>query len=270
MARARLLKPGFFANEDLAELPLGARLLFAGLWTIADREGRLEDRPKRIKAELFPYDDLDVDQHMGELARAGFILRYSIDGGQFVQIISFTKHQHPHVREPQSMIPPPDESQPCTSPAPGKPSASPVQGDAEHQPGPAVTGDGNRITETETVSGHSVPVVAVAPSPKARGKRPVKALTDEQMAAILTDFADLDDAREQIQLALGHANAKKHSDMNLYVRNWLRNTREWRADRRNGNGRTAKAGGGSSGGPPSGDSITESWKQWEREHVRRA
>ena len=44
MARARLLKPGFFTNEDLCELPAFGRLLFAGLWTIADREGRLEDR----------------------------------------------------------------------------------------------------------------------------------------------------------------------------------------------------------------------------------
>src|SRR5262245_4448792 len=61
MARARLLKPGFFTNEDLVELPPAARLLFAGLWTLADREGRLEDRPKRIKLAVLPYDDVDVD-----------------------------------------------------------------------------------------------------------------------------------------------------------------------------------------------------------------
>ena len=28
-----------------------------GLWTQADREGRLEDRPMRLKASLFPYDE---------------------------------------------------------------------------------------------------------------------------------------------------------------------------------------------------------------------
>ena len=43
--RTRLLKPGFFMNEELARLPVRARLLFAGLWCLADREGRLEDRP---------------------------------------------------------------------------------------------------------------------------------------------------------------------------------------------------------------------------------
>ena len=54
MARARNIKPGLFSNEVIAELPAFDRLLFIGLWCLADREGRLEDRPKRIKMELFP------------------------------------------------------------------------------------------------------------------------------------------------------------------------------------------------------------------------
>ena len=65
--RARNIKPGFFKNEDLAECSPWARLCFAGLWTLADRDGRLEDRPKRIKAELFAFDAVDVDPLLGEL-----------------------------------------------------------------------------------------------------------------------------------------------------------------------------------------------------------
>ena len=49
MARSRNIKPGFFKNEDLLDLPYEYRLLFVGLWTLADREGYLEDRPKRIR-----------------------------------------------------------------------------------------------------------------------------------------------------------------------------------------------------------------------------
>lgn len=56
MARARNIKPGFFKNELLAEMPPEIRLLFMGLWCIADREGRFEERPKKIKMELFPCD----------------------------------------------------------------------------------------------------------------------------------------------------------------------------------------------------------------------
>lgn len=105
MARTRLIKPDFFHDEDLAELPFEARLLFAGLWTIADREGRLEDRPKRIKAQVFPYDDLNVDYLLQRLASAGFISRYSVDGLDVVQVRTFVKHQNPHHREPASVLP---------------------------------------------------------------------------------------------------------------------------------------------------------------------
>ena len=67
MARARNIKPGFFKNEELAECSLAARLCFPGLWLLADREGRLEDRPKRIKGELFPFDTFEVGPLLDEL-----------------------------------------------------------------------------------------------------------------------------------------------------------------------------------------------------------
>lgn len=105
--RARTLKPGFFKNEQLAELPMAARLLFAGLWCLADRAGRLEDRPRRIKAELFPYDDLDIEPLLQALADHGFIVRYAVDGARYIQVTNFTKHQSPHPREAASEIPPP-------------------------------------------------------------------------------------------------------------------------------------------------------------------
>lgn len=56
MPRARLLKPGFFSNADLSEIPAHGRLLFAGLWTLADKGGRLKDEPRWIKGQLFPYE----------------------------------------------------------------------------------------------------------------------------------------------------------------------------------------------------------------------
>ena len=79
MKRTRQINPGFFTNDELADItPLG-RLLFAGLWVIADREGRLEDRPKKIKAEILPYDNCDVDDLLNQLQNAGFIKRYKVD-----------------------------------------------------------------------------------------------------------------------------------------------------------------------------------------------
>ncbi len=109
VARARNIKPSFFTNEVLVELPFEARLLFIGLWTLADREGRLEDRPKRIKMSLFPADDLNIDKLLSGLSEKGFIQRYEINDNKYIQILSFAKHQNPHVKESASTIPAPCE-----------------------------------------------------------------------------------------------------------------------------------------------------------------
>jgi len=105
MARARNIKPGFFTNEDLVELDFATRLLFAGLWTVADREGRLQDRPKKIKIDVFPADNLDIDAMLQQLHDTKFIQRYEVDGAKFIQITSWDKHQNPHHTEKASEIP---------------------------------------------------------------------------------------------------------------------------------------------------------------------
>lgn len=107
MARARNIKPGLYKNEDLAECSIWARYIFPGLWMLADREGRLEDRPKRIKAELLPFDTKDVEPLLAELMSAGFIVRYEVDGVRYIQISKFSEHQTPHVREQASTFPSP-------------------------------------------------------------------------------------------------------------------------------------------------------------------
>lgn len=107
MARARNIKPGLYKNEDLAECSIWARFVFPGLWMLADRDGRMEDRPKRIKAELLPFDDANVDQLLNELARFGFILRYEVEGERYIQVLKFSEHQTPHVREQAGTIPAP-------------------------------------------------------------------------------------------------------------------------------------------------------------------
>lgn len=117
MARARNIKPGFYKNEDLAECSVWARLIFPGIWMLADREGRLEDRPKRIKGELLPFDSIEVDPLLSELERFGFILRYAVDGIRYIQITKFSEHQAPHVREAASTIPAPSSQEESTAKA---------------------------------------------------------------------------------------------------------------------------------------------------------
>jgi hypothetical protein len=108
--RARNIKPGFFKNEDLAECDLQARLLFIGLWCMADREGRLECRPKRIKAELFPYDNCNIEKLLKQLSDKKFILIYTVSNEKYIAILNFRKHQNCHIKEAVSTIPAPCET----------------------------------------------------------------------------------------------------------------------------------------------------------------
>jgi len=100
MPRARNIKPGFFKNEDLADISFIGRLLFVGLWTLADCKGRLEYRSRRIKAELFPYDDgIETDKELIALDQSGFISIYSVKDQKYIEVLNFGKHQNPHKNE---------------------------------------------------------------------------------------------------------------------------------------------------------------------------
>ena len=127
MARTRYIKPGFFRNADLVELPLEARLLFIGLWTLADRSGRLEDRPKQIKMEIFPADSYDCNVLIQQIADTGMLIRYEHGGKRYLQVTNFSKHQHTHKDERASTIPPPSGFTDSTVLAPCSPDASTVQ-----------------------------------------------------------------------------------------------------------------------------------------------
>jgi len=106
MARSRNIKPGLFKNEILGEADPIYTLLFAGLWTISDKKGRLENRPKRIKAELFPYRfELDVCKAITWLKHESFINEYEVNGKSYLQVNKWSDHQSPHHKEVESVIP---------------------------------------------------------------------------------------------------------------------------------------------------------------------
>lgn len=107
------MKPDFFIDEDIAELPPLIRVFFQGLWCSADKSGRLEDRPKKLKVQLMPYDDINIEEALQVLAKEknnspqrSFIIRYKINGEKYIQITNWDKHQKPHHTEKDSLIPP--------------------------------------------------------------------------------------------------------------------------------------------------------------------
>lgn len=98
--RARNIKPSIFKNEILGSSDPLLTILFQGLWCAADREGRLEDRPLRLKAEILPYrESADINLMLDWLASNSFIKRYACNDRRIIQVIKFKEHQRPHANE---------------------------------------------------------------------------------------------------------------------------------------------------------------------------
>lgn len=106
MPRARNIKPAFFTNPELSECTIAARLLFIGLWTLCDRDGRMLFRPKFIKMSIFPADEVNVSNLLDELTYHKLILIYNTNGKDVLFVPGFMKHQNPHPNETASIFPP--------------------------------------------------------------------------------------------------------------------------------------------------------------------
>ena len=222
MARSRNIKPGLFQNEYLAELPFETRLLFAGLPCYADREGRLEDRPKRIKMSMFPADSLDVDTMLCDLERAGFIQRYVVDNIKYIQIVNFSKHQKPHQKEQASIIPSNDLGS--------------VKQQPRQLPAALVTDSLNPLTDSLNPSR-----AENTRKPKKTGKRLPKNWqpSKELLTWAMTERTDLDikrviDSFTDYWIAKTGSAATK-LDWDATFRNWVRNEKSNRSQQnRNG------------------------------------
>jgi len=106
MGRVRSLRPDFFLDEDVAEASIEARLLLLGLLTLCDRDGRIEDRPRRIGAQLCPYGSSQpIVDLLSELADLRLIERYEVDGIGVIFVPMFVETQEPHCRESPSALP---------------------------------------------------------------------------------------------------------------------------------------------------------------------
>ncbi|MFA5186943.1 MAG: HNH endonuclease [Patescibacteria group bacterium] len=89
MARIRTIKPDFWTDGKIVQLPFEARLLFIGMWNFADDSGFLGSDLDRIKMQIFPSDEIDIYILIDLLCNAELLGR--TDGS--LKIHNFTKHQ---------------------------------------------------------------------------------------------------------------------------------------------------------------------------------
>ena len=98
--RIRTIKPEFWTSEDIAAIPdWDTRLVFIGLWSYVDDNGVGRDNEKLIQASLFPLEEdpretlARVSRALATLSALGRIVRYTVDGRDYLAITNWEKHQ---------------------------------------------------------------------------------------------------------------------------------------------------------------------------------
>jgi hypothetical protein len=107
--RIRSLKPEIWQDEKIGRLSRDARLLFIGLITMADDDGRFRALPAIILGHAFPYDQ---DAHrrltswMDELISQELVVIYAHEGMPYGSIPNWSAHQRIN-RKTDSVLPEP-------------------------------------------------------------------------------------------------------------------------------------------------------------------
>ncbi len=115
MARIRSVKPEVWVDERFAECSTGARLLLIAMSNFADDRGVHPAKPRTLKAEAFPMDDLTAGQvtdMVDELIRAGLVRGFTAleNGESYWHIVDWERDQRIDRPSYKYPAPPPAES----------------------------------------------------------------------------------------------------------------------------------------------------------------
>lgn len=127
MARKRVIDPEFYLDDKLATCDFDTRIFFIGTWNFADDYGVIENNILKLKAQIFPYDDVDVIKMRDQLIKIGRLSLFTANGKEWLHIVNFLKWQK--VEKPSfSRNPvPPLHLLTDTSPTPTQPVGSEVK-----------------------------------------------------------------------------------------------------------------------------------------------
>jgi hypothetical protein len=93
-----MIDPSFWEDEKLGECEPVVRLLFMGLISQADDDGRLKGHPSLLRSNIFPYDEMtitadQVDGWLSILEGHRLIRRYEVGRQKYIDVPNFKKHQ---------------------------------------------------------------------------------------------------------------------------------------------------------------------------------
>lgn len=102
MARIRSIKPEFWTSDQVVECSVPARLLFIGIWNFCDDHGRHPLSAKRLKALIYPSDEISPDaiwSMLVELCDHNLIEAYEVGGKEYFHVTGWA-HQKIDKRQP--------------------------------------------------------------------------------------------------------------------------------------------------------------------------
>ena len=116
MARKRMIDPNIWESEDFSTLSMLGKILFIGLFSLADDEGRGKANPAFIRSKLFPYTAekvrvADIETALSEIAHSMSVTFYTVDGSQYYALTHWENWQKIDRPSP-STIPAPEDGEP--------------------------------------------------------------------------------------------------------------------------------------------------------------
>jgi len=97
MARKRMIDPNIWQSEDFGRLSNLAKIVFIGLFSLADDEGRGRANPMYLKSNLFPYNEdmrsADIEKALSEISSNMSVNFYSCDGSSYYSLSSWYTFQ---------------------------------------------------------------------------------------------------------------------------------------------------------------------------------
>lgn len=218
MARKRMIDPSIWESEDFSKLNYFARLVWIGLFSNADDEGRGRAKATYIKSTIFKYDTDEkltkkVDAALNEIAENMAITFYLDEENEYFQLLNWTKFQR--VDKPQnSQLPPLQEQSKIIRRTIGEQSAN-----NRRQVPPSIKEENIREEKLKEES-----ISACAPA-RAYGEFQNVFLTDEKFNNLNQRFTEIKvkTAIEELSRYIA-STGKKYKDFYATLINWLERT----------------------------------------------
>lgn len=108
MARKRMIDPNIWQSEDFSKLSTLGKLVFIGLFSLADDEGRGRSNPVYLKSTLFPYEEgirsTDIDKTLSEISSNMSVIFYSCDGSSYYSLYNWNIWQKIDKPSPSKIV----------------------------------------------------------------------------------------------------------------------------------------------------------------------